>query len=649
MIFERSIPILILFSIYLAWLVCKAVAFNCITWDVIQDDLNLIYRTDDFLKPVSLKDNNGNETMCSFEKTTYHCHHIPMFGVINPNINRNEIIFTIEDVKSKDVDGTWYISQGGKTFSTTVSLTNGFIGSTDIYITGEVNISKVTVRCFACRAPYGKNVEFLINDRSEDSLTLNSTTGKCTHQAGECNPEICSCSPSGNEFSRSFHLKNTRETVNFSCDMMFVDRTVTSWFSKYATLFYDGTDVHSKETKTNKKNSSENSNKTKDYAGKDFTGPLIGICLLVIVFITVVAVIVVCKKSRTKHNMKPVLHRQEEATPLCSNISQSREDLQSLKVATGPEIHTQVEKHVIGMENDQTNKIVQESEEELAPQINNQGVKYIIGKESTQANDIIQKSEDEIALQMNNHGEKHVIGEESTQANGIDQKSEDELAPHRNSQGEKYVIKEESTHANEIVQKSEDELALQMNNHVVENVIREESTQANEILQLPEEESYIYHVNSKQRPKLPARPFDAVFVNFDVDIERTWVERVVDMLEKIYNLNCGLIGRDFLLGLQMGNSFQFIEKHTPVVVTFSEKSGRMHTTIRDFEDIEKLVVVMVEECSLPIVRTNMKCIDATKDIEMWLEQLLYALHCTIDVKTFKTGKDSFEIGIALND
>lgn len=107
-------------------------------------------------------------------------------------------------------------------------------------MTGQIDIFKVTVTCFACRAPHGYNAEFLINGISEDSLTLNYETGKCTHQLGECRPGICSCSPSGNEFCRSFALKDTKTPVNFSCDMMFVDRITELRFSKYATVFYDG-------------------------------------------------------------------------------------------------------------------------------------------------------------------------------------------------------------------------------------------------------------------------------------------------------------------------------------------------------------------------------------------------------------------------
>lgn len=95
--------------------------------------------------------------------------------------------------------------------------------------------------CYSCRAPYVYNVEFLINGKSEDSLKLNLATGKYTNQTGECNPEVCSCSPSGNLFTRTFYLKNASKTVHFACDFMFEDITPVSIFSKYATVYYDGT------------------------------------------------------------------------------------------------------------------------------------------------------------------------------------------------------------------------------------------------------------------------------------------------------------------------------------------------------------------------------------------------------------------------
>lgn len=117
-------------SIYLAWFIWlhKAIASNCITWDVNGDDLYIIYRTDDFFKPITLKDNDGNiKISCTFKKSSYCCYHIPMFAVVNLNLNKKEIIFTFKDCKSNYVDGTWSVSQDGEMFSTIVSLSNGKI------------------------------------------------------------------------------------------------------------------------------------------------------------------------------------------------------------------------------------------------------------------------------------------------------------------------------------------------------------------------------------------------------------------------------------------------------------------------------------------------------------------------------------------
>lgn len=134
--------------------------------------------------------------------------------------------------------------------------------------------------------------------------------------------------------------------------------------------------------------------------------------------------------------------------------------------------------------------------------------------------------------------------------------------------------------------------------------------------------------------KCEKRVFDVIFMHCDVDVEKTWVIRVVEKLEKKYSFVCGLMGRDFPLGFQIQNISSFIEKHTTVVVTFSEKSERTHPAIGIIEDIEKIVVVMVEDCSLPIVCTNMKCVDATLDETMWLKQLFKALDYKTDAETY---------------
>lgn len=529
-----------------------AFAFKCITWSVSRDEMYFTYRTGDFSKSVTFKDSGGNvKTICSFEQSSYYCQPIPTFIVIKPNIKKREIIFTIEDYKSMDLDGTWSVSQGGNTFSTIVSLSNGISQSTDVHMTGQIDIFKVTVRCFACRAPHGYNAEFLINGISEDSITLNYETGKCTHQLGECRPGICSCSRSGNEFSRSFALRDAKTPVNFSCDMMFVDRITSLRFSKYATVFYDGTEIHYEEPITDIERSSnehpDKNNTKKENDDMDFKGTLVGIVTSVVtVLIIAVVVLVLYQKSRRKKNT----HSTQDA--------------------------------------------------------------------------------DDMVVDLLEHGETEHACLNISQTCVNVQSIQEELNPQMNIQLEACVTGNENTHSDKIVQTSDDELFRPVNNQVQECRKENEKTHADKTVQTAEEEHIIDHSISKQRQTSPERPYDVVFINCDVDIERKWVERVVEMLEDTYDLVCGFKGRDFL---EMDYSFQFIQKHTPVVVTFSEMSCRMQPEIRRMENIDRLVAVMVEECSPPIFSFNMKCVDATLEEEQWVKQLLTALHYQKYVET----------------
>lgn len=120
-----------------------AFTFKCVTWDVSGDEIYFIFRTSDFSESVTLKDNDGNiQTICSFEESFYHCYPIPTSLVINPNIIKNEIKFLIKDFRSMDMDGTWSISQGDKTFNTNVSLSNG----KNILITDAVFAIKIALK-----------------------------------------------------------------------------------------------------------------------------------------------------------------------------------------------------------------------------------------------------------------------------------------------------------------------------------------------------------------------------------------------------------------------------------------------------------------------------------------------------------------------
>lgn len=126
--------------------------------------------------------------------------------------------------------------------------------------------------------------------------------------------------------------------------------------------------------------------------------------------------------------------------------------------------------------------------------------------------------------------------------------------------------------------------------------------------------------------------FDVAFIDFEIEVEQKWVNRVADMLNKKYKTTCGQFGRDFLL--EHENSLFCVDKNTTFVVALSEKSELVSKEIRIIENMKKLVVVMVEECIVPIVRKNMKCIDATKDENIWFGQLSTVLNYRTDVKTY---------------
>lgn len=158
---------------------------------------------------------------------------------------------------------------------------------------------------------------------------------------------------------------------------------------------------------------------------------------------------------------------------------------------------------------------------------------------------------------------------------------------------------------------------------------------------------YIGRFKSNQRVHSAKRPADVIFINFEVEVERIWANRVVDMLRDQYNLVCELISIDVSLGQQMDDSFLLEVKDKRVVVTFSEMSCRMQPVIRFFENIDKLVVAMVEECSPPIFGNNMRCVDATLDEEKWIKQLLTALGNQQYVETYVSLFRYYEIFVLL--
>lgn len=102
--------------------------------------------------------------------------------------------------------------------------------NTTIYTT------KHAIKCFSCREPDGDNVEFLVNGRTEDSITYKHDTGDCTHHNGECHPDECSCN--ANMFQHAFHLELKNNSLLYTCEMLFTDSFTNAVFSKHISILF---------------------------------------------------------------------------------------------------------------------------------------------------------------------------------------------------------------------------------------------------------------------------------------------------------------------------------------------------------------------------------------------------------------------------
>lgn len=125
----------------------------------------------------------------------------------------------------------------------------GIISSTEIIISGTLisstrHTSTHVLRCFSCREPDGNNAEFLVNGRSEDSITYNRDKGTCAHHSGKCNPDKCSCD--ANMFMRAFQVELKNNRILYTCDMLFTDSFTNAKFSILASVVFNGKGKYSR-------------------------------------------------------------------------------------------------------------------------------------------------------------------------------------------------------------------------------------------------------------------------------------------------------------------------------------------------------------------------------------------------------------------
>lgn len=227
--------------------------YPCLTWEFRQDKLKLICRILRFSLPVSLIDNQGQwYATCTFTGTTHDCTSVGRKDLIAVDYVRNSIVFPTAKVDEM-MNGIWVCLQDNLRLTTHVSLSKGIIDSTEIFIKGTLlktssENAKYVLNCFSCREPDGNNVEFLVNGRTEDSITYSSNSEKCTHHKGECYPTECSCD--ANEFTRAFPYDLKSVVRSYSCDMLFTDPFTHAKFSVLSTVVYDGKEFNTKNTST---------------------------------------------------------------------------------------------------------------------------------------------------------------------------------------------------------------------------------------------------------------------------------------------------------------------------------------------------------------------------------------------------------------
>lgn len=80
----------------------------------------------------------------------------------------------------------------------------------------------------------------MVDYRTIDEVFYSQAHNQCMHSGVLCQPDECSCSASGNEFTMIWKNINNRSGIHFSCEMNYSDRELSSKFSKMATIFFNG-------------------------------------------------------------------------------------------------------------------------------------------------------------------------------------------------------------------------------------------------------------------------------------------------------------------------------------------------------------------------------------------------------------------------
>ncbi|XP_052065143.1 uncharacterized protein LOC127704944 isoform X2 [Mytilus californianus] len=253
--------------------ITPSVVPGCLTWVIDNNHLKLICRIQNSESAVSFKDGLGQEqAKCVFKDDALRCVPVNKIGNIMFHSRTKEISLTLPAIHKDLIDGQWTCSQGEHEFKTNVTLEKGIISATDIILSANVDKSDIKLTCFSCREPLENHVEFMADFRTIDEVFYSQAHNQCMHSGVLCQPGLCSCSASGNEFSMIWHNINNRSGIHFSCEMNYSDRKLSSKFSKMATIFFNGKDFYTNKTKTTIKKLARNNSAVEEIQIDNVTG-----------------------------------------------------------------------------------------------------------------------------------------------------------------------------------------------------------------------------------------------------------------------------------------------------------------------------------------------------------------------------------------
>ncbi|CAG2249020.1 unnamed protein product [Mytilus edulis] len=143
---------------------------DCFTWKINKElEVELICKLSGANKDVNIYDSrNRYDFNCSYDKTC-QAH----------SNEKHETTFTV--TVADDYEGQWFCKHGKNRLSANISISKGYLPSTQLTLSGTRHEDKsYTLSCSTCWEIDGLSVEFLVNDKTNDSVRFDDK--KCYHK-----------------------------------------------------------------------------------------------------------------------------------------------------------------------------------------------------------------------------------------------------------------------------------------------------------------------------------------------------------------------------------------------------------------------------------------------------------------------------------